>query len=58
MSVHFACTLGLSTGLLLCLPGTLDAAEFRTMVKRLGDFFSGRAGAMKLIAKGAINTGE
>ena len=22
------------------------------------DFFSGRAGAMKLIAKGAINTGE
>ena len=28
MSVHFPCTLDLSIGLLLCLPGTLDAADF------------------------------
>jgi hypothetical protein len=34
MSVHFACTLGLSAGLLLCLPGTLDAADFSKLEVR------------------------
>jgi mono/diheme cytochrome c family protein len=34
MSVRFACTLGLSAGLLLCLPGTLDAAEVSKLETR------------------------
>ena len=35
-----------------------EYGRYRKIRPLLSEFFSGHAGAMKLIAKGAINTGE
>jgi cytochrome c len=58
MSAHFACTLGLSAGLLLCLPGTSDAADFskvETRGKAILQEKCGRCHAIEAVGESPLN---
>jgi mono/diheme cytochrome c family protein len=58
MSVHLACTLGLSAGLILCLPGTLDAADsskLETRGKLILQEKCGRCHAIEAVGESPLN---
>ena len=58
MSVHFPCTLDLSIGLLLCLPGTLDAADFSKLQirgKAILQEKCGRCHAIEALGESPLN---
>ena len=58
MSVHLVCTLGLSAGLLLCLPNTLDAADsskLETRGKLILQEKCGRCHAIEAVGESPLN---
>jgi mono/diheme cytochrome c family protein len=58
MPAHFACTLGLSAGLLLTLPGTLDAADFTKQEMRGKTILHekcGRCHAIEAVGESPLN---